>query len=707
MLIDDSSANLKLYTKLATGITDQVCVQPFTDPNAALEWLKGNTPDLVISDYKMPGMSGSDFTRSVRMLPTCLDVPVVVVTAYADRDFRIMALEAGATDFLSSPVDYAEFQTRARNLLSLSRQQRWLRRHASALERELQLSERSRDQLLRESREWLSQIVDTIPAMISASDRDGNRIFGNAYHTSLETPSHHPSSSEEILRLHQKILSSGEASAPFEETVGNRAGNKLTYVTVKSPLRNGKGDAVGVLTTSLDITARKRAEAQLMYQARHDHLTALPNRAAFCERLNAELSHSPPTGSPFALHLIDLDRFKHVNDGLGHGFGDQLLQVVAKRLLMAVREQDLVARLGGDEFAILQIAVAEHDAAVQLANRVKRLLLEPMKIDGRTVSATASIGITRYPADGQNAEELLQNADLAMYKVKADRGNGYAFFSPDLRLRARDAIRAQSSLRQALERNEFVLHYQPQIDLHSGQLIGAEALIRWQTRDGIVGPATFLPAANEAGLTQTIDHWVLSNACRQAKQWLDRMLKPVRVWVNVSPISFSMNSFFDAIIRELDNTGLPAEFLGIELTEEMLPRASRFAAQELERLHQLGVGISIDDFGAGHSSLARLTELRVDRLKIDGSFVNGSKYKSNDVIIRAVASLGHALNLEVLAEGVENADQLDEIRQAECDSVQGYWTGYPMDAGQFAGLLASARAANRSTKLALAPSPVS
>ncbi len=612
-------------------------------------------------------------------------MPVIVVTAYDDRDFRIEALSAGATDFLRSPVDHQEFQTRVRNLLKLGCQQRMIRDRALALERELQASERRRDQWLRESRQQLAQVIDTVPAMISATDASGRCIFVNAYQTSVlgERDPEGPCC-ERGAELDRLVVTSGQSIPGFEEQIIDRTGESRTFITSKTSLLAADGEIMGVLTTSLDISERKQAEARLRFQAQHDHLTALPNRGYMYERLRYELESARELGRMFALHFIDLDRFKYVNDGLGHHCGDRLLQLVAERLRSATRSNDVVARLGGDEFAVLQVDADSAADAEVFADRINRLLVEPVVIDGREIATSASIGVTLFPRDGASPEELLQNADLAMYRVKAGGRNGFEFFAPEMLSNARQAIWLQGALHRALGEQDFVLHYQPLIELRSGRLVGAEALLRWPREDGSLAlPADFLRVAEESSLMPQIDEWVLREACRQGRDWLDRLEVPLRLSVNVSPAQFHSSSFCALLGSVLAETGFPPALLELELTEGTLLQSSRSLSAQLELLRGRGVRLAIDDFGTGFSSLARLANLRVDRLKIDHSFVSRLEDPTNMAVVRAVISLGRTLNIEVLAEGVETEYQLRQLAQAGCDLVQGYHCGRPMGAERF------------------------
>ncbi|MDE2005543.1 MAG: EAL domain-containing protein [Rhodospirillales bacterium] len=692
VIVDDSPANLAIYARLVESVDPEAGVRAFPDPFRALDFLNENLADLVITDYLMPALHGAELTRRIRGLPNTADAPVMVVTAHADRAFRREAFEAGASDFVQSPIDHAEFRMRVRNLLKLGGHQRLIRERAFALERELKETAESRDQVLRDSRERLAQVIDTVPAMISAADTAGRQIFVNAYRAALlgERPTRLEEDGE---RLDRQVLATGQGISGYEEEIVLPGGERRTFLTSKSPLRDGAGRIEGVLSMSLDISERKRAEALLEFQARHDDLTSLPNRAYLFHTMRQALAASAATGRmrPLALHFIDLDRFKHINDGLGHHIGDRLLRAVAGRLQDAVRGSDMVARLGGDEFAVLQDDAGNPDDVAQMAERLNQVLIQPFDIDGREMVISASIGVTLFPGDGEDPEELLRNADLAMYRIKERGRNGYQFFVPDMLAHARSELQLAEALRVALAREEFTLRYQPQIDLRSGRIVGAEALVRWQSGDQLVSPGVFLPAAAENGLMAEIDDWVLRAACRQARLWRDRDGRGICVSVNVSVPHARTGGLRSRVVRALEESGLPPEHLELELTEGVLLEETHQAAEDLEAVHRMGVRLSIDDFGTGFSSLGRLATLRADRLKIDKSFIDTLDVSNNLAIVRAIVGLGRALRIEVVAEGVETARQLDLIRGAGCDVVQGYFTGRPMAAEAFEEVLDGGR----------------
>ena len=699
-ILDDRATNRKIFAKLAGSIADDITVQTFADPLVALRWLQDHTPDLVVTDYKMPHMDGAEFVRRFRELTGATELPIMVITVYEERDFRLRALEAGATDFLISPVDHHEFCTRARNLLKLRKQQLLLAKHATSLEQKLERSERFREEALRDSSERLAQVIDTVPAMISATDRNGHFLFVNAFHTSLAglDPAEAVGQRTGVLfgeehgaksrALDRKVFETGMALPPFEEEIVDCARATRVVLTTKSPLRDRSNAVIGVLTSSIDITDRKRAEEHLLYIARHDALTGLPNRTLLSDRLRREIARARRGDRSFALHLVDLDGFKNINDVLGHAVGDKFLNVIARRLQALARESDTVARLGGDEFAILQTQVGGSGEAANFAQAIVQAVSEPYQFADEQIATSASVGISLHPPDGGDAQQLLKNADLAMYRAKADGRNLVRFYAADMETRAQEARRLNSALRQAIAERQFLLYYQPQIDLRSGAIVGAEALLRWQRPvRGLVSPGTFLARAEENGMIISINEWVLEAACREARSWTRIGLPPLRIGVNLSAEQFKHGVPL-LVAKTLADTGLEPWRLDLELTESTVMEDTKTVVGDLEQLHELGVSISIDDFGTGYSSLTYVKNFPVNRLKIDQCFIRDLPSDPSDAaIVRAIVSLGHSLELGVVAEGVESAEQLAHLKTEGCDEVQGYYFGKPMPAEDFVRLV--------------------
>jgi len=701
VIIDDSATNRNIFGMLAQSLAPDVTVKTFGDPAEALSWLTVNTPHLIITDYKMPQMHAAEFIRRFRALPASDNIPVIVITVYEERSFRLQALEAGATDFLTSPVDHHEFVTRARNLLDLRKHQLLLAQRADTLERELKDSERSRELALRDSSERLAQVIDTLPIMIRAVDCDGSVLFVNAYETTFfdADPAAVIGEKGSVLlgeeawarthALDRVVVESGKPIPTYEEEIIDHTAAKRVFLTSKAPLRDLDGKVIGVLTSSLDISARKKTEAHLLYTAQHDALTDLPNRMMLRERLRSLIARSRRGDHLFALHLIDLDGFKRVNDLLGHTAGDRFLKALAKHIRHTIREADMIARLGGDEFAVLQRDATSSDDAAAFASRILDAVGRFKCPDHEALVASASVGIAMHPSDGSDAEDLLRNADLAMYKAKADGGNSFCFYAADLQARAKHAAILDGELRQALAEGQFLLYYQPQIDLASGQVVGAEALLRWhRPGKGITAPGAFLARAEENGMIIPINEWVLHEACREVKSWHDAGLPRIRVGVNLSPVQFRKRTVPLLVAKVLADTGLDGQYLDLELTESIMMQDMNAVERDLHQLVDLGVHLAIDDFGTGYSSLAYVKRFPVDRIKIDQSFVRNMVHDLNDsAIVRAIITLGHSLNITVVAEGVETQDQLAHLRTEGCDEIQGYYFGKPMPAADFVDLI--------------------
>jgi diguanylate cyclase (GGDEF)-like protein/PAS domain S-box-containing protein len=698
LVIDDRVTNRNILTRLAASVEEGVRVKAFASPQAALDSVLVTMPDLVITDYKMPGMDGADFIRAFRTLPGAREVPVVVVTVYEDRSYCYQALEAGATDFLLSPVDHLEFRARARNLLTMRKQQKLLEQRAHQLRRELVSSTEQHEAAIKASELRLRQLIDTVPATISSVDVSGRLTLLNRAHEQLYgiDPAaaigrtlgqvYGEAYATKHLVLNAKVFETGETLPGFEQEVVNPTSDEeRILLTSKSPLLDDAGRVANVVTVSLDVTELKRAEAQVRHQAGHDALTGLPNRALFKDYLEHALARARRSSSVAAVLLLDLDRFKGVNDAFGLPCGDLLLKAVAEKLHACLRETDAIARLGGDEFVILQTDVRGSEEPRGLARRLIDSFGQPFLINGEELHSSASIGITLYPADGQSVDRLLKNAELAMYRAKSNGRNGSCFFAPQMNLVARRTGLLERELRQAFAADQFTVHYQPQRDLASGQIVGVEALLRWRhPRRGMVRPTEFVGLAEDIGLIGPLTERVLERACRQHRVWQRSGLPPLRLSVNLSPGQFRDGAATALIENTLSETGLDPSWLEIELTEGVMLENSEAVMASLRRLHQLGVSFSLDDFGTGYSSLAYVKRLPIRRLKIDQSFVHKLGHDGQDqAIVRAVIDLGHSLDLKVTAEGVETRVQLERLEQLGCDEAQGDLISPPLPAEAF------------------------
>jgi diguanylate cyclase (GGDEF)-like protein/PAS domain S-box-containing protein len=705
-IIDDQETNRRIFERLASSVEDGVAIRVFADPASALKAFgEGTVPDLVLTDYKMPVMDGEGFIRALRALPGFSEIPVIVITVYEERSFRMRALEAGATDFLQSPVDHQEFVVRARNLLKMRKQQLLLEFRAAVLARELETSEQHREAAVRDSSERLAQVIDTIPAMVSASDSFGRILFANAFTGAFlgTNPAALVGKGSEVLvdadlagpnrTLDRKVIRTGQALKSFERELTNAYGEKRVFLTTKSPLRDCNESIVGVLTSALDITDRKRAEEHLLHAARHDMLTNLPNRSFLYDRLRREVARARRGDRSFAVHFIDIDEFKSINELLGHDAGDFFLKEISSRLLALIGPDDMVARLGADEFGILQSLGPDLMDAGEMAQRIIKAVGLPISYLGKDVSCGASVGATLYPIDGTDVTKLTKNAALAMHQAKESGGNQFRLYETNMADRIRNNAVLDSKLRTAIELQQFVLHYQPQISATTGAIIGAEALLRWNHPEhGLVSPGDFLLRAEENGLIVPINDWVLHEACREAKGWHLMGLGHLRIGVNLSPVQFRRINVAGLVMCALNAAGLDPRYLDLEITENIVMENTPSVVSELRQIADHGVGISLDDFGTGYSSLNYIKQFPIDRIKIDQTFVrNMVEDPSDHTIVRTVANLGHSLGLTVVAEGVETEEQANLLKVDGCDVMQGYLYGRPMPAEQFVALVRASR----------------
>lgn len=562
----------------------------------------------------------------------------------------------------------------------------------------LDISERKRAE---KELQKLSLAVEQSPASVMITDLCGNIEYVNPKFTRVTGYS-----LAEVQGINPRFLKSGSMSsdqyrelwetlAAGEEWHGDfhnrkKDGSLFWERASISPVRDSSGDITHYVAVKEDITDRKQYEQQLEYLATHDELTGLANRALLLDRLNQAMHYADRSQRPIAVLLLDLDRFKIVNDSLGHAAGDRLLCCVAKRIQKEVRETDTVARLGGDEFVVLLTDLADEDDVGRIANKILLALCDPIQLDGHQISLTGSLGVSLYPADGDEAEGLIRNSDLAMYRAKHEQSR-FSFYSPEMDRKAQDALEFENALRQAIQRNEFFLEYQPKVNLRNGRTVGCEALVRWNhPQRGLISPAEFIPLAEETGLIEALGAWVLHEACRQNLAWQEEGLRPLRIAVNLSARQFHKKDLVQQVRKILDETGLAPQWLELELTESMLMHNPDEAVIQMQTLRDLGISLSLDDFGTGYSSLAYLSRFTIDSLKIDRLFVKDIDVNPNSAMIAtSIISLAHRMRLKVVAEGVETLSQRNFLQKNGCDQMQGYLFSRPLAAEQFAHLMST------------------
>lgn len=584
-------------------------------------------------------------------------------------------LEAGPPDYLKALV----------NLVNVTTE-------------ELQMT----NEALKENEERYRRLVESCPETIAVYCEDtvvlindaGVKMFGAEKPEEIIGRSVYdwvlPEDREKARRRVKKNKSGGSVSGLAAEKLVRLDGQVIDVEMVTIPFSFGGKPAAQVFIR--DITNRKKYEEQIRYQAYYDFLTGLPNRLSFNRRLSSALAEAMQNGDLLAVLFLDLDRFKNINDTLGHTLGDQLLCEVAGRLKGCLREQDIVARLAGDEFIILLPGIASVKEAADAAQKIINDFEQPFVIQGHELFITASIGISMYPTDGDNIESLIKNADTAMYRAKEQGKNNYQIFSPEMKVMAFHRLILENSMRKALERNEFLLVYQPLVDADRLTIVGVEALIRWQhPMMGFVSPAEFIPLAEETGLIIPIGEWVLRTACAQNKAWQDAGYPPILMSVNFSARQFLQKDLVERVTRILDETGLDPKWLKLEMTESIMQNVDDTVAR-LHQLRAMGIRISIDDFGTGYSSLSYLKRLPIDVLKIDQTFVRDIMTDpENDAIARAIIALAQSLKLKVTAEGVETVDQAQYLRGVQCDMMQGYLFSRPLPPQEIEQLLADGR----------------
>ncbi len=572
-----------------------------------------------------------------------------------------------------------------------------------------EIAERKRvEEALRESQHFIERVADATPSILYIYDSVEQRnVYTNLQVAAIlgYTPEEvkrmrtvltqtllHPDDMERVYENNIRLLAAARDHDIIETEYRMRHANgewRWLYGRETVFTRNSDGTPRQILGTAQDITDRKQAEDKINYLAYHDALTDLPNRTLFEDRLRHALTLAQNSEQMLAVLSIDIDRFKAINDTLGHTVGDQLLCGVAGRLSSCVRESDTVARVGGNEFAILLTQIKRANDSVKIAQNIHEALKPPFNFEGQELYATTSIGISLFPLDGEEIQTIVKNAGAALYRAKEQGGSNYQFYKADMNAEALKRLEMENDLRRMLERGECVVHYQPQVNVNSGQIVGMEALVRWQHSElGLISPAEFIPLAEETGLIVPIGEWVMRTACEQVKRWQELGLTPLRVSVNLSARQFQQPGLVEVVARALAETGLGPSYLELELTESSVMKNPEQAIVVLKALKAMEVRISIDDFGTGYSSLSYLKRFPLDVLKIDRTFVCDTTSDQNDAaIVRAIITLAHSLSRKVIAEGVETEEQLSFLRSLRCDEMQGYLFSKPLPAESFEQLL--------------------
>jgi diguanylate cyclase (GGDEF)-like protein/PAS domain S-box-containing protein len=586
----------------------------------------------------------------------------------------------GETVAIEISANMVETATGQRLVQSVFRDIRRRKRDEMELQRAARVFESSQQAIVLTDAEL--KFVSVNPAFVEMSGYRADEVIGKS--TRLLSSGRH--STEFIAAVRQAIIGEGKWQGEFWSRRKN--GELFPVWLTLSVHRDAAGRVQNYVVIATDISERLAAQEHIRQLAYFDSLTRLPNRRLLQDRAEQALASADRESSKVALLFVDLDHFKTINDSLGHSAGDQLLTEVANRLLGCVRRMDTVARLGGDEFVVL-LSEATLEGTAEVARKILEVVARPCWVERHELGVTPSLGISLFPQDGRNFETLLKHADTAMYRAKEAGRNTYQFFANEMNVAALERLVLENSLRQGLERGEFVLHYQPQINVASGRIVGAEALIRWNhPQIGLVPPGKFIPVAEVSGLIVAIGEWVLREACRQNWRWQQAGLAPISVAVNISSVQFRGGHLERNIRAALADTGLAAQYLELELTEGIVMGGANETVQTLLSLSAMGLKLSIDDFGTGYSSLSYLKRFPIDKLKIDQSFVRDIVTDPDDwAIASAVISLGHSLRLGVIAEGVEHAEQLDMLRRQGCDEVQGYHFSVPLPADEFAELL--------------------
>jgi diguanylate cyclase (GGDEF)-like protein/PAS domain S-box-containing protein len=645
----------------------------------AEQYLARENFDIILLDLGLPDAQGIGALRRIRSAAP--RVALAVLTGLDDESLAEQVLREGAQDHLIK----GQLEPRA-----------FFRALRYTIER------KAMEEALFAEKERAQVTLNSIGDAVICTDNSGNVSYLNVVAEKMTGWSLQQATGQPLPDIFKILDSHQNSSDPANLTVEvnqrhwpsdcfliRRDGVEIPIEDCISPIHDHEGKASGAVIVFRDVSEVRAMTRQMSHSAQHDFLTGLPNRMLVNDRLRQAIALAHRRSTKLALLFLDLDGFKHINDSLGHLIGDKLLKSIAARLVNCVRASDTVSRQGGDEFVVLLSEITHSSDAAITAKKILQAVAEPHYIDQHDLRVTTSIGLSVYPDDGFDAETLLKNADTAMYQAKENGRQNYQFFKPAMNVRAVERQSIEESLRRALDRRELTVHYQPKIDLNTGEITGAEALVRWNHPErGPIPPAQFIPVAEDCGLILPIGNWVLHEACRQTRAWADAGLSLATIAVNISAIEFRNEHFLDGVFAILQDTGLNPRRLELELTETVLMKRAESTESVLKNLRARGIHLAVDDFGTGYSSLSYLRKFPVDSLKIDQSFIRQITATRDDTaIVAAVIGMGRSLNLRVIAEGVETRTVLEFLQAHQCDEAQGYYFSRPLPAQEFARFL--------------------
>lgn len=689
LIVEDEAAHAEAISRAFWSKEDRVIIQVVATLAEYRQTITADPPDIVLMDMNLPDGCAIDILHDSE---TERVFPLLVMTAYGNEGLAVEAMKAGAFDYL---VKSAEGFARMPQIVHSALREWKLRQDHQQIESALHESEERFRTLLQEVPNIACQgyaMDGTVHYWNRASERFYGYSAAEAIGRNILELIIPPAMRAEVKSAMETMAATGQGLPPSEMCLQHKEGTGVdvysSYVILQKPGRDPE-----LFCLDVDITARKHYERQLEHLSTHDDLTGLANRVLLFDRLAQSLHYAHRSGRLVAVLLVDLDRFKVINDSLGHDFGDQVLCAVAQRLLQNVREADTVARMGGDEFVVLLAEVADAEDVGLVARKILDNLSRPYQIGHREIIITASLGISLYPKDSDSAAMLIRNADIAMYRSKREERSNFCFYAAEMNKHIQETMELEGELRHALERKEFCLHYQPKVDLLNGRIIGSEALVRWHhPQRGMVSPADFIPLAEETGLIVPLGAWVMKEACQQARAWQEMGLPALGVAVNLSARQFRRGDLPQVVKEILQETGLEPCLLELELTESMVMDDPAGAEETMRALKAMGVRLSLDDFGTGYSSLNYLRSFPVDSLKIDRSFINDvATDASGASVVASIIDIAHNLGLTAVAEGVETLEQLKFLSGCDCNMFQGYLFSKPLPAGEFADLLRSGR----------------